>query len=126
MKSDFDELIIDTVPVDLYKLSHVISYVVKKTMYDQLIARVNAIDTNGFLLKTHNDTDKSGIEKKINDADKNITDTSEPANKTDDNAKSTEIKSKILSISSLATTAALNIVEYKIPNVIDLVKKKKL
>ena len=36
---------------------------------------VNAIDTNGFVLKTQYNTDKSRLEKKINDADKNIPDT---------------------------------------------------
>ena len=51
--------------------------VVKKTVYDKLIAKVNAIDTSGFVLKTHYKTDKSDLEKKINDVDKKIPDTSE-------------------------------------------------
>ena len=38
----------------------------KKPVYDKLVAKVNAIDTSGFVLKTKYDTDKSGLEKKIN------------------------------------------------------------
>ena len=40
----------------------------KKTLYDKLVAKVNNIDTSGFVLKTKYDTDKSDLEKKINDA----------------------------------------------------------
>ena len=43
--------------------------------------------------------------------------------KTHYNAKITEIEGNILSISRLATTAALNAVENKTPNVSNLVKK---
>ena len=38
-------------------------------MYDKLVANIN-IDTNGFVLKTKYNTDKSDLEKKISDADK--------------------------------------------------------
>ena len=38
-------------------------------MYDKLVTKVNAIDTSGFFLKIQHETDKSGLEKKINDAD---------------------------------------------------------
>ena len=49
-KIDFDKL--KTVPVDLSKLSNaVINEVVKKTVYDKLVAKANNIDTNGFVLK---------------------------------------------------------------------------
>ena len=34
-------------------------------MYDKLVAKVNNIDTSGFLLKTNYDTDKSELENKI-------------------------------------------------------------
>ena len=34
-------------------------------MYDKLVARVNSIDTSGFLLETKYDADKSDLEKKI-------------------------------------------------------------
>ena len=35
--------------------------------YDKLVATVNNIDINGFVLKTESDTDKSELEKKIID-----------------------------------------------------------
>ena len=41
------------VPVDLSKLSNVVkNEVVKKTVYDKLVAKVNNIGTSGFVLKT--------------------------------------------------------------------------
>ena len=36
-------------------------------MYDKLIAKVNDIDTSGFVLKTKYDGDKTDLEKKIPD-----------------------------------------------------------
>ena len=33
-------------------------------MYDKLVAKVNNIDTSGFVLKTKCDTDKSELEQK--------------------------------------------------------------
>ena len=42
----------------------------KQTVYDKLVTKVNAIDTSRFALRTQQNTDKSGLEKKINDADK--------------------------------------------------------
>ena len=50
--------------------------VVKKTVYDKLVAKVNSIDISGFVLKTKYDTGKSNLENKISNADKNIPDTS--------------------------------------------------
>ena len=44
-------------------------------MYDKLVAKVNNIDTSGFVLKTKYDTDKPDLEKKISDSDKKIADT---------------------------------------------------
>ena len=35
------------------------------TEYDKLVAKVNNIDTSGFVLKTTYDTDISDLEKKI-------------------------------------------------------------
>ena len=56
------------VPVDLGKLSDVVKNdVVKKTVYDKLVAKVNNIDTNDFVLKTKYQTDKTELEKKIPD-----------------------------------------------------------
>ena len=39
----------------------------KKTVYETLVAKVKNIDTNGFVLKTKLDTNKSDLEKKIPD-----------------------------------------------------------
>ena len=56
------------VPVDLSKLSDVVkNYVVKKIVYDKLVAKVDSIDTSKFALKTKHDTDKSELENKIPD-----------------------------------------------------------
>ena len=120
LKTEVDKLDINKlvpVPVDLSKLSDVVKNdVVKKTVYDKLVAKVNSIDTSGFVLKTKYDTDKSELENKIPD-------TSGLVKKTDYNAKITEIEGKIPSISGLATNAALTAVENQIPNICSLVKK---
>ena len=104
------------------KLSNVVENdVIKETVYGKLVAKVNNIDTTGFVLKTTYDTDKSNLEKKISDADKKNSDTSNLVKKTDLNAKITEIENKISSITGLATNSALTAVENKIPDVISLV-----
>ena len=127
---DLDELDVDklkTVPVDLSKLSNVVDNdVVKKNCVCKLVAQFNAICTNRFVLKTHYSTDKSGLEKKIDDASKKILDASGLVIKTDYNAKITDIEGKIPSITSLATTAALNAVNDKMSNVCNLLKKNRL
>ena len=108
LKSEVDKLDIDKlapVPFGLSKLSDVVKRdVVKKTVYDKLVPKVDNIETTGFVLKTTYDTDKSDLQKKICDADKKIPDTSGVVkNKTDLNAKITEIKNKMPSITGLAT-----------------------
>ena len=55
-KLDIDKLA--PIPVDLSKLSDVVKNDVKKTEYSKLVAKVNKIDTTGFVLKTTDDTDK--------------------------------------------------------------------
>ena len=113
LKTEVDKLDIDKlvpVPVDLSKLSDV----VKKTVYDKLIAKVNNTDTSGFVLKTKYDTDKTELENKIPD-------TSGLVKKTDYNAKMTDIEGKIPDINNLATKTALTTVENKIPDVSNLV-----
>ena len=105
------------VPVDLSKLSDTVKNdVVKKTVYDKLLAKVNSIDTSGFVLKTNYDTDKKRVKNKT-------TDTSGLVKKIDYNAKITEIENKIPNISGLATNSSLTTVENKIPNISSLVKK---
>ena len=56
----------------------------KKTVYDKLVAKVNNIDTSTFVLKTKYDTDKPELENKIPD-------TSGLVKKADYNSKITEI-----------------------------------
>ena len=73
LKTEADKLDIDKlVPV----LSDVVKNdVVKKTVYDKLVAKVNNIDISGFVLKTKYDTGKSNLKDKISEADKKIPDT---------------------------------------------------
>ena len=68
LKNEVDKLDIDKLtpaPNDLVKLSNAVkNHVVKKTIYDKLVAKVNNIDTTGFASKTKYDTDESDLEKK--------------------------------------------------------------
>ena len=118
LKKEVDKLDIDKlVPalVDLSKISDLVKNdVVKKTVYDKLVAKVNSIDTSVIVLKTKHDTDKKELEN-------NLPDTSGLVKKTDYNAKITEIEGKIPSISGLATNTALTAVENKTPNISSLV-----
>ena len=120
LKAEVDKLDIDklvSVPVDLSKLGDVVTNdIVKKLVYDKLVAEVNSIETSRFVLKAKYDTDKSDLEKKIPD-------TSELVKKTFYNAKITEIENKIPSIGGLATNDALTTVENKIPNISSLIKE---
>ena len=97
-KLDIDKLV--SVPVDLSKLSDLVKNdVVKKNVYNKLVAKVNGIDRSKFISKTRYDTDKSELENKIPE-------TSGLVKNTDYNTKVTEIEGKILHISSLATKTA--------------------
>ena len=114
------------VPNDLAKLSNVVKNdVVKKTEYNNLVTKVDNIDTSGFVLKITYDTDKLDLEKKIRDAEKKIPNKSDLPKKTELNANITEIENKIPSITELATNSVLTGAENKIPNVINLVTKTK-
>ena len=56
------------IPVDLSKLSDVVKNdVVKKTLSNKLVAKVDNIDTSDFVLKTKYNTDKTELENKIPD-----------------------------------------------------------
>ena len=93
-----------TVPVDLSKLSDVIrNDVVKKAVYDQLVAKVNNVYTSDLVLKTKYQTDKTELDKKIPDVSNLVKKT-----------KFSEIEVNILDISNLATKTALTVVENKI------------
>ena len=93
------------------KLSDVVKNdVVKKAVYDKLVAKVNNIDTRNFLLKTKYETDKTELEKKIPDASNLVKKT-----------KLSELENKIPDVSSLATKTVLTAAENKIPSVRNLV-----
>ena len=119
LKTEADQLDIDKlapVLVDLSELNDAVKNdVVKKAVYDRLVAKVNNIDTNYFVLKTKYQTDKTELEKKISDVSNLVT-----------KAKLTELENKIPNVSSLATKTALTAVENKIPSVNDLVKKQNI
>ena len=64
LKTEVDQLDIEKlapVPIDLTKLSDV----VKKAVHEKLAAKVNNIDTSGFVLKTKYQTDKTELERKF-------------------------------------------------------------
>ena len=117
LKTEVDKLDIDKlvpVPVDLSKLSDVVkNNVLKKDVYDKRVAKVNSIDTSGFVLNT----DKSELENKIPD-------TSGLVKKADYDAKIAHIEGKIPDFTDLATKTALNTVENKIPEGRSLVNKR--
>ena len=66
LKGEVDKLDIDKfvpLPIDLSKLRKVVKNdVVKKTMHGKLVAKVNSIDTSGFVLKTNYIADKKELE----------------------------------------------------------------
>ena len=102
LEAEIDEIDVDKlkpVPANLSKLSTVVNNdLVKKTVCDKLIAKVNNIETSAFVLKTKYDIDKSDLEKKIPDISRLV-------KKTNYNAKIIEIEGKIPSISCSATTS---------------------
>ena len=116
LKTEVDILDINKlvpVPVDLSKQSNVVKNdVVKKTVYDKLVTKVDNIDTSDFVLKTNYNAYKTELEKKI----PNVTDFAKKP-------KLTKLENKIPDISNWATKTALTTVENKIPSVSNLVKK---
>ena len=56
------------------------NHVVKKTIYDKLVTKVNSTETSKRVWKTLYDTDKLSLDNEINDADKKLPDISELAN----------------------------------------------
>ena len=85
----------------------------KKPVYDELVAKINNTDTSDFVLKTKYRTDKAEIEKKISDVTYFVKKT-----------KLTESEKKIPDANSLATKAALTAVKNKIPSVSSLAKQQ--
>ena len=100
LKTKVDKLDIDKflpVGVDFSKSSDLVKNdVVKRTVYNKLVAKVDSVDTSDFVLKTKYNTDKTELESKIPD-------TSGLVKKTNYNIKITELKNKIPDISNLAT-----------------------
>ena len=83
-----------------------------KKLHDKLVAKVNNIDTSGFVLKTKYQTDKTELENKI----PCVTDFVKKV-------KLTELENKISDVSNLATKTTLTTVENKILDVSNLVNK---
>ena len=71
LKTEVDKLDIEKLvpsPVDLSKLSDAVKNdVVKKTVYNILLAKVDNFDTSDFVLKTKYNNDKTELENKISD-----------------------------------------------------------
>ena len=66
LKAEIDKIDVGklkTAPVNLSKVSNVVNNeVVRKILYDKLVAKVNAIYTSGFVFKAKYDADKSDLE----------------------------------------------------------------
>ena len=95
LKTEADNLDIDKlapVPVDLGKPSDVAKNdVIKITVCDELVAKVDNINTSDFVLKTKYQTGKTKLENKIPDVSNLVKKT-----------KLTELENKIPDISNLA------------------------
>ena len=147
-KIDTDKL--KTVPDDLAKLSNVVKNdVAKKTTYNSLKNKVDAIDISDFVSRTKFKTDTNALDDKIDKVEKKIPDirglatkssvtrliieqedyTDKVKKKIPDNsglASKTEltvVENKIPDVSGLATSSALTAVENKIPDITSLITK---
>ena len=90
-KLDIDKLV--PVLVGISKLNDVVKTdVVKKAVYDKLVAKINNVDTSGFVLKTNYDTDKKELKEKFNIAQFALSEFFLKANSVPDKAK---LKKKI-------------------------------
>ena len=153
LKREVDKIGIDklkTVSDDLAKLSNVVkNEVVKKTGYNTLKNKVDAIDTSKFVSRNKFTTDANSLDDKIDKVEKKIPDISGLATKSSvtrliteqegytDKVKNkipdisglasktelTAVENKIPDISGLATTSALTAVENKIPDITNLITK---
>ena len=153
LKTEVDKIDIDklkTVPDDLAKLSNVVkNEVVKKTAYNTLKNKLDAINTSKFVSRTKFTTDTNSLDDKIDKVEKKIPDISGLATKSSVTSLITEqedytdkvkkkipdisglaskteltaVENKIPDISGLATTSALTAVENKIPDITSLITK---
>ena len=130
-KTEVDKIDIDklkTVPIDLAKLSNVVkNEVIKKTIYNTLKNKVDAIDTSGFVTRTKFTIDINALDDKIDKVEKKIPDISGLATKssvtrliTEQKDYTDEVKKEIPYVSDLASKTELTAVENKIPDVSDL------
>ena len=143
LKSEVDKIDTDklkTLPDDLAKLSNVVKNdVVKKTDYNTLKTKVDAINVSKYVSRTKYEKDGSDFEDKLTRIDKYIPDISNLTTKSSItlllptntfNSKITEIENKIKtvdnkipSITNLATKTELTAVENKIPDANGFVKR---
>ena len=128
LKTEVDKIDTDklkTAPDDLAKLSNVVKNdVVKKTTYNTLKNKVDAIDTSGFVTRTKFMTDTNPLDDKIDKVEKKIPDISRLATKssvthliTEQEDYTDKVKKTIPDISGLASKIELAVVENKIPHV---------
>ena len=131
---NWDKSKLKAVPTDLSKLSNVVdNNVVKKTVYDIHVIKVNAIDTKiprGLVTKTQYYLDNQSLEKKIEHVDKKIPNAKGLVKKTDLNKEVAVIENKIISVTRLTTTASLNTrateIENQIADITNLATKAAL
>ena len=128
LKTEVDKIDVNKlkkVPADLAKLSNVVTNdVVKKTTYNTLENKVDAIDTSGFVTRTKFTTDTNALDNKIDKVEKKIPDISGLATKSsvtrliiEQEDYTDKIKKKIPDISGLASKTELTDVENKIPDI---------
>ena len=87
----------------------------KKTVYDKLVAKLDNINASDFALNTKYNIDKAELENKISHQCL--------VKKTNCNIKITELENKIPDISNLAAKTVLTTAENKRPSVSNLVEK---
>ena len=100
---------INTVPADLNKLCNIVDNDVgKKTVYDTLLIKLDAIDTKiPSTSRLFTDFDKQGLEWKIADIVQKIPNTNGIVKKTDYSTKIKEIENKLPGVTGLISTATL-------------------
>ena len=120
MKGKVDKLNVDElapIPPDLSKLGDVVkNKVLKRTEYDELVRKVNSIDTSKFIKKTDYNAKIEYIEDKI----PTITNV---ATYSAIDAKIIRFKVKIPSVANLATIDALTVIDKEILDIDVLVNK---
>ena len=112
-------------PNDLAKVSNVVkNHVVKKTEYNTLKNKVDAIYTSGFVTRTKFATDTNALDDKFDKTEKKIPEISGLATKssvtrliTEQEDYTDKVKKKIPDISGLASKTEVTAVENKIPDV---------